>query len=122
MLTSKVSTVASRLARRQSGCLCKAVSSPRRFKSTAEDETDFEYVLNKDGDIRKQTKERTHAQEIVSFPSEQDIGQPVLLNAKEHVIGYLSRILNARVYETAIETHLQYATNLSAVSKVTIGW
>jgi hypothetical protein len=40
---------------------------------------------------------------------------PVLLNAKEHAVGYLSRILNARVYEAAIETELQHAKNLSAV-------
>jgi hypothetical protein len=42
--------------------------------------------------------------------------QPILLNAKEHAVGYLSRILNARVYEAAIETELQHAKNLSAVS------
>lgn len=41
--------------------------------------------------------------------------KPVLLNAKEHAIGYLSKILNARVYEAAIETDLQHAKNLSAV-------
>lgn len=41
--------------------------------------------------------------------------KPVLLNAKEHAVGYLSRILNARVYEAAIETDLQHAKNLSAV-------
>ncbi len=42
-------------------------------------------------------------------------GVPVLLDAKEHVVGYLSRILNARVYDAAIETDLQHAKNLSAV-------
>jgi hypothetical protein len=42
--------------------------------------------------------------------------KPVLLNSKEHAVGYLSRILNARVYEAAIETDLQHAKNLSAVS------
>lgn len=41
--------------------------------------------------------------------------QPILLNAKEHAVGYLSRILNARVYEAAVETELQHAKNLSAV-------
>lgn len=40
---------------------------------------------------------------------------PVLLDAKEHVVGYLSRILNARVYDAAIETDLQHAKNLSSV-------
>jgi hypothetical protein len=42
--------------------------------------------------------------------------KPVLLNAKVHAVGYLSKILNARVYEAAIETELQFATNLSTVS------
>lgn len=56
-------------------------------------------------------------QEIIHFPSEhKDIPTPVMLNAKEHAIGYLSKILNARVYEAAIETDLQHAKNLSAVS------
>lgn len=50
--------------------------------------------------------------EEANFPG----SQPVLLNAKVHAVGYLSKILNARVYEAAIETELQFATNLSAVS------
>ncbi len=41
--------------------------------------------------------------------------QPVLLNSKQHVVGYLNRILNARVYEAAIETQLQHAKSLSTV-------
>ena len=40
---------------------------------------------------------------------------PVLLNSKEHAVGYLSKILNARVYDAAIETELQEAKNLSSV-------
>ena len=40
---------------------------------------------------------------------------PVLLNAREHAVGYLSKILNARVYDAAVETELQEAKNLSAV-------
>ena len=40
---------------------------------------------------------------------------PVLLNSKEHAVGYLSKILNARVYDAAIETDLQEAKNLSSV-------
>ena len=59
-------------------------------------------------------------QEYVEFPvanQGNDRGsqstKPVLLNAKEHVVGYLSRILNARVYDAAIETELQHAKNLS---------
>jgi hypothetical protein len=60
--------------------------------------------------------------ETIAFPasggdsSDQLEYQPVLLNSKEHAVGYLSRILNARVYEAAIETELQHAKNLSAVS------
>lgn len=46
--------------------------------------------------------------------------RPVLLNAKEHVVGYLSRILNARVYDAAIETELQHAKNLSMALKNTV--
>ena len=60
--------------------------------------------------------------EVVKFPavdrndpSYNSETQPVLLNSKEHAVGYLSRILNARVYEAAIETDLQHAKNLSAV-------
>jgi hypothetical protein len=36
-------------------------------------------------------------------------------DAKEDAVGYLDKILNARVYEAAIETDLQEAKNLSAV-------
>jgi len=54
-------------------------------------------------------------EELIHFPSDdRDVPTPVLLNAKEHAIGYLSKILNARVYEAAIETDLQHAKNLSA--------
>ena len=42
--------------------------------------------------------------------------KPVLLNSKSHAIGYLSKILNARVYDAAIETPLNHAKNLSYVS------
>lgn len=63
--------------------------------------------------------ESTH--EYIEFPvtntTKQQTGastQPILLNAKEHVVGYLSRILNARVYDAAIETELQHAKNLSS--------
>lgn len=60
------------------------------------------------------------AAEVVKFPAvngKDNVSdtQPVLLNSKEHAVGYLSRILNARVYEAAIETELQEAKNLSAV-------
>lgn len=39
--------------------------------------------------------------------------KPVLLNSKQHVVGYLSKILNARVYQAAIETDLMEAKNMS---------
>ena len=60
------------------------------------------------------------ASELVSFPvsGESDKNsvdsKPVLLNSKEHAVGYLGKVLNARVYEAAIETELQEAQNLSA--------
>jgi hypothetical protein len=58
-------------------------------------------------------------EEIVSFPSssEPDQQTPVLLNSKQHAVGYLSKILNARVYDTAIETQLQEAKSLSMVRR-----
>lgn len=46
--------------------------------------------------------------------------QHVPLDANEHAVGYLNRILNARVYEAAIETELQYAKNLSTDLKNTV--
>jgi uncharacterized protein YajQ (UPF0234 family) len=57
-------------------------------------------------------------QDVVTFPSstEPDHETPVLLNSKEHAVGYLSKILNARVYDAAIETQLQDAKSLSMVS------
>jgi len=60
------------------------------------------------------------ANEYIKFPTSTDKGDmdlPVLLNSKEHAIGYLSKILNARVYDVAVETKLQHAKNLSAVRK-----
>ena len=58
----------------------------------------------------------TNSSFVGNSPVEEDVndhGKPVLLNSKEHAVGYLNRILNARVYEAAIETKLQYANNLS---------
>ena len=55
---------------------------------------------------------------VVTTPStthDNRIDKPVLLNSKEHAVGYLGRILNARVYEAAVETKLQYAVNLSSL-------
>ena len=68
-------------------------------------------------------------EELIEFPvveedhlhhSTTTTDKPVLLNAKEHVVGYLSRILNARVYDAAIETELQHAKNLSNLLKNTV--
>eukprot|EP00979_Chaetoceros_neogracilis_P003657 scaffold652_cov188-Chaetoceros_neogracile.AAC.3 len=58
-------------------------------------------------------------QDVVTFPSstEPDHETPVLLNSKEHAVGYLSKILNARVYDAAIETQLQDAKSLSMLLK-----
>jgi hypothetical protein len=58
-------------------------------------------------------------EEVVTFPASNSEGEevPILLNSKEHAVGYLSKILNARVYEAAIETQLQEAKNLSSVSR-----
>ncbi len=65
--------------------------------------------------------------EIVNFPSTPQNNSneehrnmdtattPVLLNSKEHAVGYLNKILNAKVYEAAIETQLQHAKSLSTV-------
>jgi hypothetical protein len=64
-------------------------------------------MLDASGDVR----------EAVTFPSGEP-QQPVMLDSKEHVVGYLSKILNARVYDAAIETDLQLAKNLSTVRVV----
>lgn len=74
--------------------------------------------------LEKTEEEDPAIMEIVDFPAvnpedpnyNKDT-KPVLLNKKEHVVGYLSRILNARVYDAAIETDLQFATNLSNLLK-----
>ena len=55
------------------------------------------------------------ARDLHSLDNEME-DKPILLNAKEHAVGYLNRILNARVYDAAIETELQHAINLSSVS------
>ena len=77
----------------------------------------YEYSLQKDGHCHRDDAE------VIKFPKvdKEDPAYnaaetPILMNAKEHVVGYLSRILNARVYDAAIETELQHAKNLSTVS------
>jgi len=73
-----------------------------------------------DGDVP--SRNSAAAQEVIRFPAhpttfqaDDETTTPVLLNAREHAVGYLSKILNARVYDAAIETELQDAKNLSAV-------
>lgn len=72
-------------------------------------------ALNPNGDVPSRT------QEVIRFPVKpedtivKEETTPVLLNAKEHVVGYLSKILNARCYDACVETDLQEAKNLSAV-------
>ncbi len=46
--------------------------------------------------------------------------KPVLLNAKHHAVGYLSRVLNARVYDVCDETMLQEAPFLSRALNNTV--
>ena len=79
------------------------------MKSSSVPEDDLEsYAFDKNGETM----------EYVDFPvsGENPGGKlPVLLNSHEHAVGYLSKILNARVYEAAIETELQEAKNLSSV-------
>jgi len=79
------------------------------------------YAFNKNGEASGTIEE------LVDFPAtgrENLSGSketvPVLLNSNEHAIGYLNRILNARVYEAAIETELQHAENLSTSLKNTV--
>lgn len=86
----------------------------RRYKSSSTLEDDAprgKWAFDENGEA---------STDVLSFPfGSKDEGselKPVILNAKEHAVGYLSRILNARVYEAAIETELQEATNLSTVS------
>lgn len=67
-------------------------------------------------------EEDTGVKDMMNFPSsstKQGPGEsneePVLLNSKEHAVGYLNRILNANVYDAAVETQLQHAKSLSKV-------
>uniref|UniRef100_A0A7S2SP50 Threonine dehydratase n=2 Tax=Rhizochromulina marina TaxID=1034831 RepID=A0A7S2SP50_9STRA len=52
----------------------------------------------------------TRAQQERVFAAEEP---PVLLDSDKHAVGYLSSILNARVYDVAYETPLQHARSLS---------
>ena len=103
----------------ESRVLATTSNSCCRYKSSSPLEDDssrgnaaYKYPFDENGEA---------STDVVSFPfgNKEDEGsdlKPVILNAKEHAVGYLSRILNARVYEAAIETELQEATNLSTVS------
>ncbi len=75
------------------------------LSTSAADETN---ALNEQGDAQA-------VQEVVRFRPQEPATLPVILDSKEHVVGYLSKILNARVYDAAIETELQHAKNLSTV-------
>lgn len=96
----------------------KSSSVEDEFKSEQAVHSDkYQYPLNENGDAPPRDSE------VISFPAVDKSDplynaelKPVLLNPKEHVVGYLSKILNARVYDAAIETELQHAKNLSAVS------
>ena len=62
-------------------------------------------------------KSSRRVEEVVTFPSSEESEEtPVLLNSKEHAIGYLNKVLNAKIYDAAIETQLQEAKSLSMVS------
>jgi threonine dehydratase len=87
--------------------------------------TEDAYPLNEDGDvpttattppIQSSSTARMNDDKILAYISPSDpafISAETMLNAKDHVVGYLSHILNARVYDAAIETDLQPAKNLS---------
>lgn len=106
------------LVRYKSSSLENYTEGPRVAASSKAAQTPpaYDYPFDENG-------EAPSSEELIDFPAvdrdDPDYNtetKPVLLNAKEHAIGYLSRILNARVYEAAIETDLQHAKNLSNVS------
>jgi hypothetical protein len=117
-----------------SPCSFLANTGPLRHKSTAVEDVKGGN-RNQDGTAsgiaRRDQALNEHVvsvprQEVIRFPSSlatpcailpqvEEASTPVLLNSKEHAVGYLSKILNARVYDAAIETELQEAKNLSTV-------
>jgi hypothetical protein len=84
-----------------------------------------DHVLTPNGDVPRQaevirfpSRSRSHrdsAHNVLAVGAVAETTTPLLLNSKEHAVGYLSKILNARVYDAAIETELQEAKNLSTV-------
>ena len=91
-------------------------SLERKNKANQQQARNHSYAFDENGETTGGASEK------IAFPTanpndpDEMEYQPILLNSKEHAVGYLSRILNARVYEAAIETELQHAKNLSAVS------
>ena len=79
------------------------------WKSTQPDNNDEEEVF------------KNVVRDVITFPSSSNLEQetPVFLNSQAHAVGYLSKVLNARVYEVSKETELQHAKNLSSVSTIT---
>eukprot|EP00560_Eucampia_antarctica_P007129 CAMPEP_0197823400 /NCGR_PEP_ID=MMETSP1437-20131217/726_1 /TAXON_ID=49252 ORGANISM="Eucampia antarctica, Strain CCMP1452" /NCGR_SAMPLE_ID=MMETSP1437 /ASSEMBLY_ACC=CAM_ASM_001096 /LENGTH=621 /DNA_ID=CAMNT_0043422541 /DNA_START=247 /DNA_END=2112 /DNA_ORIENTATION=+ len=89
-----------------------------RFKSSAvhkEEESSSSISSSSSSSIISGDVGDGSVMEVISFPSSSEEEHPVLLNSQEHAVGYLSKILNAKVYEVAKETELQHAKNLSAV-------
>ena len=78
------------------------------WKSTQPDNNDEEEVF------------KNVVRDVITFPSSSNLEQetPVFLNSQAHAVGYLSKVLNARVYEVSKETELQHAKNLSSVSTI----
>mmetsp|Transcript_24806 Transcript_24806/g.58205 ORF Transcript_24806/g.58205 Transcript_24806/m.58205 type:complete len:603 (-) Transcript_24806:66-1874(-) len=87
------------------------IDSPRSFSSS---------ICEKTTTGSTESMASATASQVVPFPvaatmsPDANVENEVSLNLKEKRVGYLNRILNARVYEAAIETELQHAENLSA--------
>ena len=131
---SSNSSASSMISRRNFSLLtrCTSVISPHapfsnssiRFKSSSSAVAEDEEIVasptgrrrRHDGPHNSYINEKGVREEIVTFPVSSEESHPVKLNSHEHAVGYLSKVLNAMVYDAAIETELQHATNLSAVS------
>lgn len=88
---------------------CRLLST-QAVDRTVEDHAPAHHVLNRDGSIPRD--------EVIHYPNKafaETKTSPAMLDFKEHAAGYLSQILNARVYDAAVETQLQEAKNLSMV-------
>ena len=89
-------------------CETTEVNNGETTSKSASEVVSFPTTANPSGEIKS-------TRDLYSPDNEMEY-QPIMLNAKDHAVGYLNRILNARVYEAAIETELQHAKNLSTVS------